>query len=657
MVGGFFPTPYPDECLYSILCRYYARIGYTTLKAVRKLLFGSQQCLTSSVFFPIRLDLVKRWYGRKSGITRKYIADKHTMHPYMTIIYPNEFRQQVGDVIKGATAPKTFDKTGTQRSRRLWPKYLRYCPDCMREDIDKYGETYWHRIHQLPAMLYCTKHKTRLYNSNVSIIGSHMDFHPASAETLYEYRIADADDSFLPYKEPLIRIGLESEWLLQHGANIDWNFDLHAKYKQFFRDKGIATVQGVSDYDLIAAAFEEYWDRDFLKCLNQELSDDREWIRQIYEAGMISFKPIYHILLMSFLCGSVKAFLEDAPHENIFGSSPWACINHLCKHNGIDGVKTVDIRYLNGVATGFFKCTSCGMVYKQRFWRKQLGKQYIVEYGELWAEQMMSCLRDEMLDIKATATILKCTPNIVSGQMKKSGIFGNPEYHRKSLTTIGSNEAKSVSRSAVSQVEQNIGNETKKMSTPKQKSLPTSKNKPRRPSMLPIYRAQVLELCNQHEEVTSDILKLHTPRAYKYLYKFDLDWLHKHMTLYSNTKRQHEEDAEMLQQVQAAVSKIYADGLPKRQITTGFIAVSSGYGFSKFYYLAEKRPLTKAFIDSVIETRTDWLRRRITDIAYECKVVGEKITIADVRRKMSLKPSTFVKYENFLKDLMDELNE
>ena len=119
MVGGFFPAPYPDECLYSILCRYCVRISYTQLKKIRNLLFGSQQCLASSVFFPIRLDLVEYWYGTASGVTRRLIAEKHTMHPYITIVYPPKFRQQVDDVINGAYAPKTFDKTGTQRSHRL----------------------------------------------------------------------------------------------------------------------------------------------------------------------------------------------------------------------------------------------------------------------------------------------------------------------------------------------------------------------------------------------------------------------------------------------------------------------------------------------------------------------------------------------------------
>ena len=160
----------------------------------------------------------------------------------------------------------------------------------------------------------------------------------------------------------------------------------------------------------------------------------------------------------------------------------------------------------------------------------------------------------------------------------------------------------------------------------------------------------------QHEELTSAILKQHAPMAYKYLYKFDLDWLHEHMVFHVDRQQQRDEDAEMLRQVKSAFAVICSEGMPKRQITPGFIAVSAGYALTKLDYLAEKRPLTKSFIDTVVESRADWLRRRITAIARERKAVGEKITISDVKREMSLKPNTFVKYEKFLEGLIDELN-
>ena len=45
---------------------------------------------------------------------------------------------------------------------------LKYCPLCVREDRQLYGETYWHRKHQIRNMQTCYKHKCMLESSNVS---------------------------------------------------------------------------------------------------------------------------------------------------------------------------------------------------------------------------------------------------------------------------------------------------------------------------------------------------------------------------------------------------------------------------------------------------------------------------------------------------------
>jgi len=48
-------------------------------------------------------------------------------------------------------------------------RYLRYCPECAKEDREKYGETYWHRLHQMMGVNVCTKHKCYLVDSEVAI--------------------------------------------------------------------------------------------------------------------------------------------------------------------------------------------------------------------------------------------------------------------------------------------------------------------------------------------------------------------------------------------------------------------------------------------------------------------------------------------------------
>ncbi len=49
-------------------------------------------------------------------------------------------------------------------------KNLLFCPDCTKNDIEKYGEAYFHREHQIEGIKICPKHRVelRLYDSKTT---------------------------------------------------------------------------------------------------------------------------------------------------------------------------------------------------------------------------------------------------------------------------------------------------------------------------------------------------------------------------------------------------------------------------------------------------------------------------------------------------------
>ncbi|MDR2168023.1 MAG: TniQ family protein, partial [Clostridiales bacterium] len=141
MTLGFFPTPYPDECLYSILCRYYARIGGAGYEKISQMLFGTRKNLSSTIYLPIKSERIDCWTQPESGITRHIIAAKHTLYPYFSISYKPELRAEVERVLKGGVPNPKHDRTMVYRSANWRLQYLRYCPLCAAENIAMYGET------------------------------------------------------------------------------------------------------------------------------------------------------------------------------------------------------------------------------------------------------------------------------------------------------------------------------------------------------------------------------------------------------------------------------------------------------------------------------------------------------------------------------------
>ncbi|MGR5488330.1 TniQ family protein, partial [Vibrio alfacsensis] len=59
---------------------------------------------------------------------------------------------------------KPYDIDFTQ-SQTVHNRFWRYCKDCISEDLDTVGISYFHQQHQLQGVFNCYKHGTRLINS------------------------------------------------------------------------------------------------------------------------------------------------------------------------------------------------------------------------------------------------------------------------------------------------------------------------------------------------------------------------------------------------------------------------------------------------------------------------------------------------------------
>ena len=78
---------------------------------------------------------------------------------------------------------------------------LRFCKECMEEDIEKHGFVYAHRVHQLSGVKTCCYHKTRLYhyrqaNADISIIMNRLNgLEPVSNNNITDFEVQYADFS------------------------------------------------------------------------------------------------------------------------------------------------------------------------------------------------------------------------------------------------------------------------------------------------------------------------------------------------------------------------------------------------------------------------------------------------------------------------------
>ena len=160
----YLPSIYPDELVYSWFCRYYVHSGCFAHKMAMQELYCKRSDNPSKEFIG-NLNPEAREQIEKIYPLDDLVLD-HTMYPQYARFIPLEQR-------KKALYHLGHDHCDAHHLFCVLPrnegeKYLRFCPLCVKEDREIYGEAYWHRKHQIRNQKICIRHKCNLIESDIS---------------------------------------------------------------------------------------------------------------------------------------------------------------------------------------------------------------------------------------------------------------------------------------------------------------------------------------------------------------------------------------------------------------------------------------------------------------------------------------------------------
>ena len=149
----YFPTPYPGEWWYSVLCRYHVRSGRQKTVTTLHELYGPHP-LTHGRLFP-GSDCFAVIKQLPNILSLETVLLEHTLMPYYLRFYLPEKKKLVfNNLLAGRSGGLTSIQLQTPEGKQG----LKFCPICRAEDTETYGEPYWHREHQIPLMPLCPKH-------------------------------------------------------------------------------------------------------------------------------------------------------------------------------------------------------------------------------------------------------------------------------------------------------------------------------------------------------------------------------------------------------------------------------------------------------------------------------------------------------------------
>lgn len=220
---AYLPEIYPDELVYSWFCRYYVHAGCFNHKMALQELFKKRSDNPSKEFIGNLNSDAKEVI--KSMYDIDWLVVNHTMFPQYARFIPLQEK-------KDAHYRLWNDCCDAHHLFCILPReqgeyYLRYCPLCAAEDRAKYGETYWHRKHQIRNMSICPKHRCKLIESKVTA-KSEQTFTLCPAEDFVDDKLIKLEENplliqFAEYMEKIFDapIDFESETplsaILYHG--------------------------------------------------------------------------------------------------------------------------------------------------------------------------------------------------------------------------------------------------------------------------------------------------------------------------------------------------------------------------------------------------------------------------------------------------------
>ena len=163
---AFFPELYEDELAYSWFSRYYTKSGYLSLRYALDDLYVKRYVNPDTEFVNELRPEVKELVIKHCGMEKLILG--HTMFSSYGRFLPDAKKQEAYRALLDMNG--NFNNLlAIPKNRRGTGRTLRYCPLCVKEDRKAYGETYWHRIHQIQGIQICGRHGCYLAESDVSM--------------------------------------------------------------------------------------------------------------------------------------------------------------------------------------------------------------------------------------------------------------------------------------------------------------------------------------------------------------------------------------------------------------------------------------------------------------------------------------------------------
>ena len=413
MHGCKLPIPYPDELLYSVIARYHMRAGNNSPKWTLRELFGTENVILT-LDLPSHISALTN-LSSPDGLGEDYWIGQHTLLPIYAPFLPITRVEKVRSLLKGNDGSGIHVLIGITASTIERPGNLLYCPDCYDQDIRRFGEPYWHRVHQVPGVLVCPDHGEVLHR----VVEPEVDRHGLFALPISKELFASVPDLKVNItdieREELIEIARDMQALFSNSNGFKL-FDIKMGLLGKLSELGLVSSGERVRQQYLLERFVGHYGKSMLRLLDSlPESPEHSWLTHATRRQRYAIHPLRMVLLIRFLYGSLREYMDqkDGPYLP-FGRGPWPCLNKAAQHYRVEVIDNLQIKRCSsaGNPIGIFLC-SCGFAYSRRgpdtSEKDRFVRGRIVSFGDTWLNKLDETMKNG-LSYRAAAKMLGVDP-------------------------------------------------------------------------------------------------------------------------------------------------------------------------------------------------------------------------------------------------------
>ncbi|WP_371365968.1 hypothetical protein SRRS_05250 [Sporomusa rhizae] len=415
MINGYFPTPYPNETVYSILARYFQRLEGFGFNQVMNIIYQSSAVPPDG----LPNDIIKFVSNTplKHSYTPGEIIDGHTLFNLYAVYSGKEMFQELhhsmlskGKTDKIAFAGLDYDKAKQWNSPR-------FCLKCAEKDTELYGEPYWHREHQIPGIKVCPHHREITYDVEAAGVvdnsGKRRGFVALDASMLdKKYTIEKFPIASKEFLEKHCRLAINA-WSVLNCNDIFELESVKQKYQARLMELGYSWEGARKQIERLRMDFSHNYGEAFLKDIGCTIEEGvQNWLIKTLR-GKCFRHPIKQLLVTEFLFGTFEEFQKADLEYKPFGDAPWVCLNPLADHYHKSVIEKCTLKKSNNIRYGVFSC-GCGFEYTRHIGTvDKYQYRTILTYGHVFENKVKEISEREHLSEKQVLKKLDISKHLV----------------------------------------------------------------------------------------------------------------------------------------------------------------------------------------------------------------------------------------------------